>query len=101
NLGRHGVFESVSFEVRAGEVLGLSGLMGAGRTEVARCIFGLDKYDSGSVWLNGQQLKIRSPKEALKYGICYVSEDRQREGIIPLRSLKENISLADLEQICT
>lgn len=101
NLGRRGVFDPVSFEVRAGEVLGLSGLMGAGRTEIARCIFGLDRYDSGCIWLNGKQLKIHSPKDALKEGICYVSEDRQREGIIPLRSLKENISLADLEQICT
>ncbi len=101
NLGRKGAFEPVSFEVRSGEVLGLSGLMGAGRTEIARCIFGLDHYDSGSIYLNGRQIKVTSPKEALKHGICYVSEDRQREGIIPLRSLKENISLADLGQICT
>lgn len=99
NLSRRGAFEPVSFEVRAGEVLGLSGLMGAGRTEIARCIFGLDRPDSGRMWLNGEELYITSPKKALSQGICYVSEDRRREGIIPLRSLKENICLADLGQI--
>ena len=100
-LRRDGVFEPLSFEVHAGEVLGLSGLMGAGRTEIARCIFGLDRYDGGTIIFNGQPVDIRSPRQALELGICYVSEDRRREGIIPLRSLKENISLADLKQICT
>ena len=99
NLSRRGAFDPISFEVRAGEVLGLSGLMGAGRTEIARCIFGLDRPDSGRMWLNGQEIHITSPKKALSQGICYVSEDRRREGIIPLRSLKENICLADLSQI--
>ena len=99
NLSRQGAFEPVSFEVRAGEVLGLSGLMGAGRTEIARCIFGLDRPDSGRMWLNGKEISITSPKKALSQGICYVSEDRRREGIIPFRSLKENICLADLGQI--
>lgn len=99
NLSRRGVFDPISFEVRAGEVLGLSGLMGAGRTEIARCIFGLDRPDSGRMWLNGEEIHISSPKKALSQGICYVSEDRRREGIIPLRSLKENICLADLGQI--
>ncbi len=101
NIGRKGAFEPISFEVRAGEVLGFSGLMGAGRTEVARCIFGLDRRDSGRMWLDGKEIDVRSPKDALELGICYVSEDRRREGIIPLRSVKENISLADLQQICT
>ena len=100
-LGRKGAFAPISFEVRAGEVLGLSGLMGAGRTEIARCIFGLDQPDSGRMWLNGEEIHVRSPKQALQQGICYVSEDRRRESIIPLRSLKENICLADLRQICT
>lgn len=101
NLSRSGAFAPISFEVRAGEVLGLSGLMGAGRTEIARCIFGLDKPDSGTMWLNGKEIQVHSPKQALQQGICYVSEDRRRESIIPLRSLKENICLADLQQICT
>jgi ribose transport system ATP-binding protein len=98
-LRRGGAFEPISFEVRAGEVLGLSGLMGAGRTEVARCIFGLDKADGGIIWLNGQKLSIRSPGDALRYGICYVSEDRRNEGIIPLRSVKENVCLAALKSL--
>jgi len=101
NLYSKGMFEDISFAVRAGEVLGLSGLMGAGRTEVARCIFGMDRYDSGEIILNGETLHLRSPKEALANGICYVSEDRRREGIIPLRSLKENICLADLRRVLT
>ena len=101
NLVCNGVFGPISLEVRAGEVLGLSGLMGAGRTEVARCIFGLDKLDNGMMWLHGKELFVRSPSEALAKGICYVSEDRRREGIIPLRSIKENISLANLRQIST
>jgi len=101
NLYRKNVFEPVSFEVRAGEVLGFSGLMGAGRTEIARCIFGLDKPDGGDMWLNGKKLSVRSPEEALKQGICYVSEDRRNEGIIPLRSVKENICLASLRNLST
>lgn len=101
NLRSKGRFENISFTVRAGEVLGLSGLMGAGRTEVARCIFGMDKYDGGEIILNGKSLHLHSPKEALANGICYVSEDRRQEGIIPLRNLKENICLADLTQILT
>lgn len=100
-LRRNGVFEGIDFEVHAGEVLGLSGLMGAGRTEIARCIYGLDKYDAGTITLNGKKVAVHSPQEALEQGICYVSEDRRREGIIPLRSLKENISLADLQQVCS
>lgn len=97
NLYREGVFEPISFSVRPGEVLGLSGLMGAGRTEIARCIFGMDHYDGGNIYLNGLKIRVNSPHEALSNGICYVSEDRRREGIIPLRSVKENISLADME----
>lgn len=99
NLGRKGVFAPISFEVRAGEVLGFSGLMGAGRTEIARCIFGMDKYDSGEIMLRGKKLHVHSPQEALKHGICYVSEDRRGEGIIPLRSVKENICLAALREL--
>jgi ribose transport system ATP-binding protein len=99
NLYRKGVFEPINFEVRAGEILGLSGLMGAGRTEVARCIFGLDKADGGDMWLDGKKFSVISPDDALKKGICYVSEDRRNEGIIPLRNVKENICLASLKSL--
>ena len=99
NLKREGVFEPISFTVRQGEVLGFSGLMGAGRTEIARCIFGMDANDGGEIWLNGEKISIHSPKEALKKGICYVSEDRRGEGIIPLRGVQENICLSVMDQI--
>lgn len=99
NLERKGVFEPISFTVREGEVLGLSGLMGAGRTEIARCIFGLDKPDGGQIYLNGEKLSIHQPLDAIKAGIGYVSEDRRREGIVPLMSVRENITLALLPWI--
>jgi len=96
DLYRKGVFDPISFKVRKGEVLGFSGLMGAGRTEIARCIFGLDKADGGEVWLNGRKLDIHSPIDAIRSGIAYVSEDRRREGIVPLLSVRENTTLASL-----
>ena len=99
NLRRNGVFEPLSFKVHAGEVLGFSGLMGAKRTEIMRCIFGLDRLDGGEMRLDGQKLRINSPADALNYGICYVSEDRRDEGIIPLRSVKENVCLAALKML--
>ena len=93
DLTRLGVFENISFDVREGEVVGLSGLMGAGRTEIARCIFGLDNYDSGEILLQGKRLQIQHPGDAIREGIIYVTEDRRREGIIPMVSVKENLAL--------
>lgn len=96
NLSTKGKFENINFEVKAGEVLGIAGLMGAGRTEIAKAIFGLDKYDSGEITLKGNKIKIKSPEDAIKNGIGYVSEDRKALGFIPALSIKENISLASL-----
>ncbi|WP_394992504.1 sugar ABC transporter ATP-binding protein [Emticicia sp.] len=96
NLNKKGKFKDINFEVFAGEVLGIAGLMGAGRTEIARAIFGLDKFDSGEITLNGQRIKIKSPQDAIKKGIGYVSEDRKALGFIPALSVKENISLSSL-----
>lgn len=76
NLFRKKAFEPISFEVRKGEVLGFSGLVGAGRTEIMRCIFGLDKADGGEIYLNGKKLNIKSPVDAMREGILLVSEDR-------------------------
>ncbi len=101
NLSRDGVFENVSFEVRAGEIVGLSGLIGAGRTEVARVIFGLDAADAGVVRLNGKPLKLTSPKDAIADGIAMVSEDRKAEGLVLCRSVGENISLANLKKFAS
>lgn len=92
-LTRFGVFSDVSFTVHAGEVLGLSGLMGAGRTEVARSIFGLDPYDSGEMWIDGQPFAPKHSVDAIEAGVALVPEDRARDGIIPLMSVKENLCL--------
>ncbi|MFY7908171.1 MAG: sugar ABC transporter ATP-binding protein, partial [Emticicia sp.] len=96
NLSTKGKFENINFEIKAGEVLGIAGLMGAGRTEIARAIFGLDKYDSGEIILKGNKIEIKSPEDAIKNGIGYVSEDRKALGFIPSLSIKENISLSSI-----
>ncbi|AHK05056.1 sugar ABC transporter ATP-binding protein (plasmid) [Agrobacterium tumefaciens] len=101
NVSRAGVFENVSFTVRAGEIVGLAGLIGAGRTEVARVIFGLDHSDGGTIRLNGAPVKIASPKDAIRQGIAMVSEDRKAEGLVLCRSVGENISLANLKKFAS
>jgi inositol transport system ATP-binding protein len=80
NVTRYGVFKDVSFSVRKGEILGLSGLVGAGRTEVARAIFGLDPIDEGEIRLEGQPIKLKTSSDAISHGIAMVSEDRKAEG---------------------
>ena len=99
NLGRNGTFAPISFSVKGGEVLGFSGLMGAGRTEIMRCLFGLDKHDSGEIFINGKKVNISSSQDAIRAGICLVSEDRRREGIIPQMSVGENISIPSLPRL--
>jgi len=96
NLHKKGKFSDINFEVHAGEVLGIAGLMGAGRTEIARAIYGLDSIDGGDIILKGKTIKIRSPKDAIREGIGYVSEDRKALGFIPELSVKDNISLSSL-----
>ena len=96
-LTKKSKFDDINFTVHAGEVLGIAGLMGAGRTEIARAIFGIDKMDSGEVTLHGQKIKIKSPKDAIEKGIGYVSEDRKSLGFIPDMSIIENISLSSLK----
>src|SRR5206468_2605875 len=75
-LTRPGVFADVSFQLRRGEILGFAGLVGAGRTEMARVLFGIDRAESGEIWLKGKKVRIRSPQQAMEYGIAYVPEDR-------------------------
>lgn len=96
NLSKKGKFEDINFEVCAGEVLGIAGLVGAGRTEIALSIAGLDTFDSGTVLIDGKETKIKSPKDAMKYGIGYVSEDRKALGFIPHLSVKHNITLSSM-----
>ncbi len=89
-------FKDVSFSVRQGEILGLAGLVGAGRTEVARALFGLTPYTSGEVFIEGKPVAIGNVEEAIAHGIAMVSEDRKQEGLVLGRSVKENTSLANL-----
>ena len=89
-------FENISFEVHAGEMLGLTGLVGSGRSETMRAIFGLDKLKSGRIWLNGQEITIKNPTDAIAKGICMVNEDRKNYGLCLFRSIRENISLPNL-----
>ena len=101
-LSRAGVFGPVSFELRKGEILGFAGLMGAGRTEVARAIFGAERPDSGSIvlgHLGDQPVTIRSPREAIRHGIAYLSEDRKKDGLALSMPVAVNITLANVRAI--
>ena len=98
-LRRRGSFTDISFAIYAGEVLGLAGLMGAGRTEIARTIFGLDQPDGGEIYVRGEKVAINSPQEAIRQGIGYVSEDRKRFGFIPRLSVRQNITLSTLPKL--
>lgn len=95
-----GHFGGISFEVRRGEVLGLAGLMGAGRTEVLNAIYGLDPADSGEIRVSGRPVRIRSPRDALRAGIGLVTEDRKRFGFIPALAAPANITMGALERCC-
>lgn len=96
NLNREGFFENISFYAREGEIVGFAGLVGAGRTEIMRAIFGLDSIDSGSISILGEKTKISSPEASIKKRLVMLSENRREEGIIPPRSVTENASLASL-----
>ena len=98
-LTREGVFTDVSFEVRGGEIVALAGLVGAGRTEVARAIFGIDRWDAGSVEIDGTSLPPGSPTKAMAAGIGLVPEDRRQQGLVMDFSIERNIVLASLDSV--
>lgn len=89
--------KNANLEIKAGEILGIAGLMGAGRTEFAKTIFGDYKKSSGEIYVDGQKASIKSPKDAINYGICYLSEDRKKEGLILNMSVRENMTLSNLK----
>ena len=95
-LTREPHVEDVTFDVRAGEIVVLAGLVGAGRTEVARAVFGADPHTSGRIELNGEQLKARSPREAIDKGVAMIPESRKEQGLILDRAIRENVSLPHL-----
>ena len=95
NAGK--MVQDVSFELRKGEILGFSGLMGAGRTETARALFGADAKESGDIYINGRKIEIKSPEDAVKNGIGYLSEDRKRYGIVVGKTVAENTTMASMK----
>ncbi len=99
NVTRKGVLHDISLTVRKGELVGLAGLVGAGRTELARVIFGADRMDSGAIELFGKLVRIRSPQDAIRLGIGLVTEDRKAQGLVLGMAVRENITLANLPAI--
>ena len=95
-LCRKGVFEDISFTAYAGEILGFSGLVGAGRTEVMEAIFGASRVDAGKIYLEGQEVQISNPREAIAHNIGFVTEDRRRTGLLLEKNIVENTSLPSL-----
>ncbi len=99
NLTKTGVYQDVSFDIRKGEIVGFSGLVGAGRTEVALSLFGEMKYDSGTVELNGEKVHFKSPTEAIQHKMAYLPEDRKLLGIDINNRIRDNISIANMDKI--
>jgi inositol transport system ATP-binding protein len=97
-LTNAGKFKNVNFEVRKGEIVGFAGLMGAGRTEVMRALFGLDEYQTGDIAIMGKKVKINNVRDSIDKKMVMLSEDRRRYGIIPVRSVRENVSLSSLDK---
>ncbi len=98
-LSKEGKFDDISFDVRSGEILGFFGLVGSGRTEIMRAIFGADNFDEGELILNGKKRKIRGPHDAIRLGVGFLPEDRKTQGLTLDMSVKENVNLASYKDI--
>jgi ribose transport system ATP-binding protein len=99
NATKKGVFHQIHFQLHQGEVLGIFGLMGAGRTELARSLCGIDEMDSGQIWIEQEKVKLKTVNDAIQKGLVYLSEDRKTEGLFMDRSIKQNIVAANLKAI--
>ena len=99
NFTQEGVFENISFKLRRGEILGLVGLVGAGRTETMQALFGITKPDSGEVYLKGQKVEFKKPVDAIKNGLAYVTEDRKGEGLVLPMRIAHNITLPSMKEL--
>ena len=99
NLCRTGYFRNVSFSLKKGEILGFFGLVGAGRTEIMRVLFGIDKATSGEILLEGKRISVQDPKKAMEWGIAYIPEDRHDQGAIQEMSIAHNITLPVLDEL--
>ena len=100
NLTVGNKIKDVSFSASTGEILGIAGLVGAGRTEIMRCIFGADKFDSGKIFLHGKEVHIKNTTQAVSKGIALLPEDRKGQGLVLNMSVENNISSANIEGIC-
>ena len=101
NISREGVLHDISFQLRAGEIVGFSGITGSGRTELARVIFGADPYASGEMQLYGEPYQVRSPGEAISRGVALVTEDRKGQGLLLKLSVTHNTSISGLNRLTT
>ena len=99
DLCRYGVFQNISFELRRGEILGLSGLVGSGRTEVARAICAIDKLDEGEVRFLREPIRFKNYSDAIKHGLCYLTEDRKQQGLFLNLNVKNNINAAIIDTL--
>ncbi len=101
SLWQKGKLRGVSFSLRRGEILGIAGLLGSGRTELVRAIFGLDKFQEGEIWVKGSKKQIRHPGQAIKLGIGYITEDRHKEGLVLEKSIVDNIAVVNLKRLAS
>jgi ribose transport system ATP-binding protein len=99
DLCQEGSFEDVSFSLARGEIVGLFGLVGSGRTQVAKCIFGAELPTSGEIYLDGKLVRPKTPYDAVKAGIALLTEDRKRDGLVLSCSIRDNVGLATMEQV--
>ena len=100
NLEEGGIFHNISFEAYYGQILGFAGLVGAGRSELMRAIFGADPLDGGRIYINGKETKIKSPRHAIKHGMAFLTEDRKGQGLILANTVQTNLILANLKGYC-
>jgi ribose transport system ATP-binding protein len=99
NLSRRGELHDINFNLRSGEILGIAGLVGSGRTELVRALYGADPIDSGEITLKGRVLAIKTPKESIRNGLGLLPEDRKQEGLVLEQSVKNNVTLANLKKV--
>lgn len=99
NLTKEGVFKNINFNVHKGEIVAVAGLVGAGRTEVMRTIFGVDKYDSGNIYINGSKVNIKCPRDAMNLGIAFLTEDRKGQGLILDQDINYNVNISSLDKV--
>lgn len=101
DLSKKSQFEDISFKLRPGEIIGIIGSLGSGRTEIALSLFGLNKPDSGSIYMNGEPVKINSPRKAISLGLCYLPEDRLNQGLFLKQSIQNNVVVTNLKKLLT